>query len=295
MLNQLNTATESPVWIVDNPYITKWFRPINLNHFDCILSIFTIHNQTMNIWTHLIGLCISHYCVLFAFPLHLIDSIGQCFFLFLFLMNFSCFSCFFFRTDILFMSITYTGITMSYYCSILYHIFNIGSSYEQSCFLSRLDYFGIIFHLIGCMLTLVYFVYYHQSFIQFGYVTMFICVGSICLWMNYHSMFTSIANTNMNSSKRTMIFILVATLSLPPQFTIVDNYPWKIVHNVLMTDISYLLAGLIYSLKYPERLFTGHCDLFNSHTIFHIIIVIAGIGSMRSLSMISYYEINRFN
>ena len=107
-----------------------------------------------------------------------------------------------------------------------------------------------------------------------------------------HSMFTSIANTNMNSSKRTMIFILVATLSLPPQFTIVDNYPWKIVHNVLMTDISYLLAGLIYSLKYPERLFPGHCDLFSSHAIFHIIIIIAGIGSMHSLSMISFYQIN---
>ncbi|KAH9417870.1 hypothetical protein DERP_013131 [Dermatophagoides pteronyssinus] len=269
-LNKLNSANETPKWIVDNPYIRKWFRPSNLNHFECLCSMFTIHNQTSNIWTHLFGLFISHYYVYYRFPSHLINSI-----------------------DILFMSITYTGITISYYCSILYHIFNIGSSYEFSCFLTRLDYFGIIFHLIGCMLTLVYFVYYHHSsFIQFGYVLMFIIIGSICLLMNYYSMFTSIVNTNMNGWKRTLIFVLVAALSLPPQLKICWNYPLKIVSFVLMTDFSYLLAGLIYSLKYPERLFPGHCDLFSSHAIFHIIIIIAGIGSMHSLSMISYYQIN---
>lgn len=37
------------------PYIYKWYRPVAANYYKCILSICYIHNETFNIWSHLIG------------------------------------------------------------------------------------------------------------------------------------------------------------------------------------------------------------------------------------------------
>lgn len=190
------------------------------------------------------------------------------------------------------MSVTYTGISMSYYCSVWYHVFN-SCTFEMSCFLSRVDYFGIILHLIGCMLTLVYFVYYHHPTLLRFYVSLFAVVGLVCLTMNYHSMFSSITR-NMSGHRRTLFFSLVAILSLPPQVELsFRHYPLHLTTTAYLTDAAYIAAALVYWLKYPERLCPGRYDLLNSHTIFHIIVVIAGLGSVRSLSLISYHEVTR--
>lgn len=196
------------------------------------------------------------------------------------------------------MYITYIGITISYLCSIIYHTFNIGSSFYDSCLLSSVDYFGIISHLIGCMITLVYYAYYHELLVKLIYVTIFTTIGVACMIMNYYQMFTTIANTKMNSSKRTLFFMFIAFISLPSQLKVCLNisehmpYNAEIIKNVIFTDFTYLSAALIYSCKYPEKWFPGYCDLFNSHALFHIFIIIAGLGSIRSLSLISYHQIH---
>ncbi len=40
-----------------NPYIWSGYRT-QLGHFDCLKSVFSFHNETLNIWTHLIGFLI---------------------------------------------------------------------------------------------------------------------------------------------------------------------------------------------------------------------------------------------
>jgi len=39
---------------VHTPYITIGYR-VDYDHLQCLLSLFTLHNETMNIWSHLIG------------------------------------------------------------------------------------------------------------------------------------------------------------------------------------------------------------------------------------------------
>ncbi|UXI19566.1 Putative Asparagine synthetase [Sarcoptes scabiei] len=268
---KLLSNKEIPEWMQDNPFILDQFRPTNLNLWECILSLFQWHNQTLNIWTHLIGFVI----ILIKSDSFFTNQSDRLF-------------------DQLMMSITFTGVTISLYCSFLYHTFNVGSSYEFSCFLTRIDYFGIIFHLMGCMITLVYFVYYFDSFRQLLFLSIFISLTFVCFAMNYFSMFSSMANHQMDSTKRALIFISIALISLPPQLEIFSNYPRKIIQTSLTTDLLYLFAALIYSSKCPERFFPGHCDLFSSHTIFHILIIFTGLGSLQSLTLISDFQLNKF-
>ena len=49
---------QAPKFIQDNEYIRSGYR-INFNNIKCILrSLFMIHNETVNVWSHLIGVAV---------------------------------------------------------------------------------------------------------------------------------------------------------------------------------------------------------------------------------------------
>jgi len=49
------TFTSLPEWLRDNELIEAGHRPQLANFYSCIVSVFSIHSETGNIWTHLIG------------------------------------------------------------------------------------------------------------------------------------------------------------------------------------------------------------------------------------------------
>lgn len=67
LLNTLRTAEEKiertllltwndlPHWRQDNAYIITGYRPTSASYTHSFLSIFTLHNESVNIWTHLLG------------------------------------------------------------------------------------------------------------------------------------------------------------------------------------------------------------------------------------------------
>lgn len=77
MQSTLLDSRQMPVWLVDNPYVLKWYRKPGLFLKQCLISVVQLHNQTLNIWTHLVGLLMSFYQFFYAFPDHLDDSIGK--------------------------------------------------------------------------------------------------------------------------------------------------------------------------------------------------------------------------
>lgn len=48
-----------PQWLRDNDYLVKSHRPPLNSFWECFKSIFSIHSETGNIWTHLLGKSIS--------------------------------------------------------------------------------------------------------------------------------------------------------------------------------------------------------------------------------------------
>ena len=45
-------------FIIDNPHLKTGYRVFFNTYWDCARSLFMIHNETMNVWSHLIGLII---------------------------------------------------------------------------------------------------------------------------------------------------------------------------------------------------------------------------------------------
>lgn len=183
------------------------------------------------------------------------------------------------------MSLTYMGISLCFFCSIVYHVFNT-STMQMSSFLSQVDYFGIILHIICLMLSLVYFAYYNHPLKQFCFLVMFVVIGCICLFMNYHCMFNT-CNKKMSGQVRVTFFISLVIFSVPPQVEIGTLYSWKLFVQTLATDMCYVFAALVYLFKYPERAFPGKFDLFNSHCLFHVFIIISSFMAFFSLDSVS--------
>jgi hypothetical protein len=46
---------DAPFWLTDNAYILSGYRQINNSYYRCILSLFYLHNELINVYTHLIG------------------------------------------------------------------------------------------------------------------------------------------------------------------------------------------------------------------------------------------------
>ena len=172
---------------------------------------------------------------------------------------------------------------------MIYHTFN-SCTYERSCFLSQVDYFGIILHLLLVLIALVYFSTYTLPILQAFYVLFYILVLIACLCMNYHCMFSSVTN-RMSSSQRSWFFIVVATASIPPSILVGPIHGWWMVFRIIGNDLIYVMGALVYATKYPEKLRPGLFDLFNSHTIFHLFIILAGYQTTVSLSILSKYAI----
>ena len=66
-LPKISILEETPDWLKDD-YLVKGYR-INHHRFtDLLKSLFTLHNETFNIWTHLIGgICFIVLAVYLAF------------------------------------------------------------------------------------------------------------------------------------------------------------------------------------------------------------------------------------
>merc|ERR1712156_379474 len=61
-------------WRRDNEFIQSRYRPELRSHRKCIRSILTVHNETGNIWSHLLGCFIFLGLALFFFVDHTLPS-----------------------------------------------------------------------------------------------------------------------------------------------------------------------------------------------------------------------------
>lgn len=56
-----------PDWGKDNEYVKQGYRPSTKSFQDCFKSVFRWHNETGNIWTHLIGFAVLVALAVFTF------------------------------------------------------------------------------------------------------------------------------------------------------------------------------------------------------------------------------------
>ncbi|EHY59097.1 ADIPOR-like receptor IZH2 [Exophiala dermatitidis] len=252
---------ELPEWHKDNHFMRTGYRPISNSCLSCAQSLGYLHNETLNIYTHLIpavcyilGHVIVHRALNSFYPeATLLDHI-----------TFHC-------------NVGAAVITLA--LSSAYHTL-MNHSMHVSNLMLRVDYVGILVLILGSFFSGIYVGFYCEPLLRWTYWTMIITLSIVTSTLVLHPKLQGIRYRD----HRTWAFILTALSGFAPIIHGMLLYGWK--EMWLRSGMPYyLLEGLAYGIgafffitRIPESIWPGTFDIwFSSHQLFHTFVVLASL------------------
>uniref|UniRef100_A0A0K2TLV0 Adiponectin receptor protein n=1 Tax=Lepeophtheirus salmonis TaxID=72036 RepID=A0A0K2TLV0_LEPSM len=273
--------THLPAWMKDNEHLHFGHRPELQSFVECFRSIFRIHTETGNIWTHLIGfiamtiVAVVFYknplCQACSLNIHIYDKL--------------IFLCFF------------IGAIVCLFCSTLFHTLSCHSESISSLF-SRLDYAGIAVLTVGSTIPWVYYGFYCEYYTKLTYMVAVIAVGILTVVLTMWEKF----NLPDYRTYRAGTFIALGLISGVPCFHHVIYFGWRqaileaSVHCTIIMGALYITGAILYAARIPERFLPGKCDIwFQSHQFFHLLVVAAAFVHYRGISEMAIFRLTKGN
>lgn len=255
---RLYTYEQVPGFLRENPYITDGYRAYLTSRL-CIKSIFILSNETVNIWSHLLGFFLF-------FTLGVYDLLAV-----LPMLGAS-------REDYVIYSIGLFCFQVGMLCSVGFHLFCCHRSEKTSRRWMALDYAGISIGIIGCYVPGVFYAFYCNNYWRQVYLVTVLAMMLAVFFAQIHPHYLS----KKWQKLRSLLFCAVAGYGLIPTFHwiwISGGFGSHIVQEFLpKVLIMYLLAVaaiVFYMSKVPERYFPGQLNyLGSSHQVWHILVVL---------------------
>ncbi|KAK6198803.1 Izh2 protein [Scheffersomyces amazonensis] len=265
---------ELDIWQQDNHFIRSGYVKETSSYWECLQSLLYFHNETINIYSHLIPSSISFWAILYYINFHL--KIYDNYLGIWEKINFLQFgvAC----TFCLFMSSTFHCIK--------------SHSHKVSKFGNQLDYFGIVILITCSLISIIQFAFYDHTYYREFFTTVFLILGTICTVLTLAPQFSS----NKYRPLRSLMFITFGLSGVLPIISAVGLFGFEESAkrcNIIwlaLEGIFYIAGAVLYAMRVPER-FThvdedatsllngpqaGRFDLIgHSHQIFHVFVVIA--------------------
>ncbi|KAI7872209.1 HlyIII-domain-containing protein [Spinellus fusiger] len=252
------TWHQLPVWMHDNIYITAGYRPPNPSYRACVQSLFYLHNESVNIWSHLLG-WIGFFGLGVAFFYHppFPDSLTGVDFAFFYVFILGALTCLGF--------------------SSLFHCFACHSE-PVAVTWNRCDYAGITSLIVGSFFPIVHYGFHCHTTLQIFYLVTISVLGAITAMITLMKHFRTPAYRWI----RTTMFIALGGFGVVP--TLHAIYLYGIGRSLqsisllylITTGLSYIVGAVIYAHRMPERYSPGTFNIWlASHQIFHLFVLVA--------------------
>uniref|UniRef100_A0A7E4VCR2 Adiponectin receptor protein n=1 Tax=Panagrellus redivivus TaxID=6233 RepID=A0A7E4VCR2_PANRE len=258
-----------PEWLQDNEFLRTGHRPPLPSFAECFKSILSLHTETGNIWTHLIG-CVAFLGLAIWFltrPKSHIDFQEKLVFSFFFASAIAC-----------------LGL------SFLFHTVSCHSVRVGRLF-CKLDYVGISMLIVGSFIPWVYYGFYCRREPKITYIAMVTVLGAAAVVVSLWDRFSE----SRYRPLRAGVFVLMGCSGVIPTFHFVytDGVRRLIDENsfywLLAMAGLYLFGALLYATRTPERFFPGKCDIwFQSHQLFHLCVVVAAFTHFYGIQEMAY-------
>lgn len=274
-------------WQQDNHYIRSGYVKETSNYKACLRSLTYIHNESGNIYSHLVpsvfvsilvGRFLGWRMEVFENDLGLWER-----------LNFIQFG---------------AAATFCFLLSANFHLFKC-HSYPVCKFGNQCDYFGIIIMITCSLISIILFAFYDVPNWRNFYLVLFIVLGMICTKVTFDQKFS----TPQYRPFRSTMFILFGLSGGLPVLTAISlfgsesafersNAAWLVAEGFF-----YIFGACLYAMRIPER-FThnelgeistdydrpGVFDIWgHSHQIFHAMVVVAAYCHWRALVGCYYY------
>lgn len=244
-------------WRQDNPWIITGYRRLNHSYAACFKTLFFLHNETGNTFSHLFGallfLGLSAYTYSNILLPRLMDWVIFGFFL---CCAVSCFL-----------------------LSGLFHLFCC-HSHQVSQAWNKCDYVGIMLMIVGSCYPSIYYSFHCTPALQAGYLLAISFFGLLTLPTLVMDTFTHFSYRKL----RAWLFVGLGMSGIFPAAHAIYLHTWETamlagsLHWSLCMGFFYLFGAFLYAQQYPERWWPGKFDLWlHSHQIFHLCVLAAAI------------------
>jgi adiponectin receptor len=238
-----------------NPHIISGYR-FSETKLECIRSCFTtLSNETVNIWSHAIGLIIVLAIAFYFYPSSAAFSEATKFDIFIA-------GCFFFAA------------CKCLVCSMMWHTMCSISNQSLMESFACVDYTGISLLVASSIMTTEYTAFYCEPVSRYIYISItFIlgCLGALLAWNpSFNRPDYAWIRVGFYVSLATTGFIPIIQLTLQRGWNETAYFYAPITKSILV----YLGGALLYAAKLPERLMPGWFDYAGqSHNIWHLAVL----------------------
>lgn len=266
--NGLCCFEELPDWQRDNDKILAGYVRETNSMKKCFESLTYFHNETVNIYTHLIPSGTYLVMLMFFTDLFLIPQFPTTT-----------------MSDYIMINFFLLGAFLCLMCSTCFHCLKQHSE-AQSNIWSKVDYMGIIV-LISCStVSLLYYGFYDYLFHFKMFTIAVVVLGSCCAAFVLNDRF----NAKNWRACRAGFFVTFGFSGIVPivvglvKFGIAESSKRVQLRFVLLEALFYISGAVIYGFRIPETLLPGKFDFVgHSHQIFHILVVLGSLCHFRAL------------
>ncbi|KAK2031734.1 HlyIII-domain-containing protein [Colletotrichum zoysiae] len=291
-----------PAWRRDNAFILTGYRPDSNSYLGSLRSLAYLHNESVNIWSHLLGA--AAFLVAAAVLRVVAPRYGAAA-----------------PADVLVFACFFAGAVACLGMSAAYHAIS-NHSPEVAKWGNKLDYSGIVLLIVGSYVPALYYGFYcHPGLMKFYLSTVSLSLARSCsLSLHIHTNTQTHTHTkldkgnNANSPSppfppkkivllglgcgavswveffrapewrtfRACMFVALGASGVVPVLHGAAVYgraemearmslSWVVLHGAM-----YILGAFLYALRWPERSSPGTFDIWgSSHQIFHFFVVAA--------------------
>ena len=282
---------ELPEYKKDNNFIRWGYVPELKSFKKCYKSLFYLHNESVNIYSHLLPALVTLFAVVYYVENYL--PIYQNY-----LGNWEKVNFIQFGT-----AVTICLCTSSTFHCIKAHSFNV------SVVGNKLDYIGIIVLIYCSLLSIILFALYDMPGMSMLFLLVFTIFAATCIvFVLDHRL-----SDKYYRPHRSLMFIMFGLSGVIPFATEVYGNGLRAASEklgikwLILEGFFYISGAMIYVMRVPERLthieqdhsellknpIKGKFDMFgHSHQIFHIMVVIAAYCHWKAL-LHSYHYLHR--
>lgn len=260
-----------PVWLQDNEFLTKGHRPPLPSIRACFHSVFRIHSETGNIWTHFIGALL--FVMILIYYLTTSDIKIQ---------------------EKVTFGIFFAGAIICLLASAIFHTFYCYSP-EVCRLFNKIDYCGISVLIMGSLVPWLYYAFYCDYISKIAYLVLIGIFGCACIVI---SLWDKFATPEFRSFRAAMFTALGSSSLIPAIHYIIINGLYKVFSVgaffwFILTGALYATGAYIYASRIPEKWFPGKFNIwFQSHQLFHVFVVAAAFVHYHGVHILATYRLN---
>ncbi|KAF1990003.1 HlyIII-domain-containing protein [Aulographum hederae CBS 113979] len=258
---RLQNFEDLPEWYQDNPSVRTAYRPVSFSLLACLESWVYLHNESLNIYTHLLP-------ALLSLPVQLLVQVWIS-------QHFPEAS----MVDRSVFAANIFAVTTCMMLSTLYHTL-MNHSMKVSFLWLGIDYVGILSLILGSFFSGIFVGFYCEPALRRTYWGMIVSLSLGTSVLVLHPRLQGLKYRSI----RTIAFVMTGLSGFAPVGHGLIKYGWEEMWvrsgmpYWFLEGAFYGVGALFFAIRVPESIWPGRFDVWgSSHQIFHVLVVMGSL------------------